>query len=117
MNDRQARQAICRAGAHLSKRGLSPGTSGNISVRLDDGGWIVTPTNAALGSLDADSLSLIAGDAHASGDAPTKERFLHAAIYDAIRDGDPEAAAAATGVHLDRTLEDYRREIQRLVFG
>lgn len=86
MNDRQARQAICRAGAHLSKRGLSPGTSGNISVRLDDGGWIVTPTNAALGSLDADSLSLIAGDAHASGDAPTKERFLHAAIYDAGRD-------------------------------
>ncbi|GAA1967862.1 FadR/GntR family transcriptional regulator [Catenulispora subtropica] len=41
----------------------------------------------------------------------------HAAIYEAIRDGDPEAAAAATGVHLDRTLEDYRQEIQRRVFG
>jgi GntR family transcriptional regulator, transcriptional repressor for pyruvate dehydrogenase complex len=41
----------------------------------------------------------------------------HAAIYEAIRDGDPEAAAAATGVHLDRTLEDYRREIQRRLFG
>ncbi|WP_326950736.1 FCD domain-containing protein [Amycolatopsis sp. NBC_01307] len=41
----------------------------------------------------------------------------HAAIYQAIRDGDPEAAARAAAVHLDNTLEDYRREIQRRVFG
>jgi GntR family transcriptional regulator, transcriptional repressor for pyruvate dehydrogenase complex len=41
----------------------------------------------------------------------------HEAIYDAIRDGEPEAAAQATSVHLDNTLEDYRREIQRRVFG
>jgi len=41
----------------------------------------------------------------------------HAAIYRAIRDGDPEAAAKAAGVHLDNTLEDYRREIQRRLFG
>jgi DNA-binding FadR family transcriptional regulator len=41
----------------------------------------------------------------------------HAAIYEAIRRGDPEAAAAAAAVHVDRTLEDYRREIQRRVFG
>jgi DNA-binding FadR family transcriptional regulator len=41
----------------------------------------------------------------------------HAAIYQAIRDGDPEAAARATALHLDNTLEDYRREIQRRVFG
>ena len=41
----------------------------------------------------------------------------HAAIFQAIRDGDPEAAAQATGIHLDNTLEDYRREIQRRVFG
>lgn len=41
----------------------------------------------------------------------------HAAIYRAIRDGDPDAAARAAAVHLDNTLEDYRREIQRRVFG
>jgi DNA-binding FadR family transcriptional regulator len=41
----------------------------------------------------------------------------HAAIYQAIRDGDPDAAAQATAAHLDNTLEDYRREIQRRVFG
>jgi GntR family transcriptional repressor for pyruvate dehydrogenase complex len=41
----------------------------------------------------------------------------HAAIYQAIRDGDPEAAARAAALHIDNTLEDYRREIQRRVFG
>ncbi|UXX97308.1 FCD domain-containing protein [Streptomyces sp. AD2-2] len=41
----------------------------------------------------------------------------HEAIYRAIRDGRSEEAAAATVVHLDRTLEDYRREIQRRLFG
>jgi GntR family transcriptional repressor for pyruvate dehydrogenase complex len=41
----------------------------------------------------------------------------HEAIYRAIRDGDPEAAVKAISVHLDNTLEDYRREIQRRVFG
>jgi len=41
----------------------------------------------------------------------------HEAIYRAIRDGEPEAAAHATALHLDNTLEDYRREIQRRVFG
>lgn len=41
----------------------------------------------------------------------------HTAIYEAVRDGRPEAAAEATALHLDRTLEDYRQEIQRRVFG
>jgi DNA-binding GntR family transcriptional regulator len=41
----------------------------------------------------------------------------HETIYRAIRDGRPEQAAEATAVHLDRTLEDYRREIQRRLFG
>ncbi|MCP2170429.1 FadR/GntR family transcriptional regulator [Goodfellowiella coeruleoviolacea] len=41
----------------------------------------------------------------------------HTAIYQAIRDGDPDAAALATASHLDNTLKDYRLEIQRRVFG
>jgi GntR family transcriptional regulator, transcriptional repressor for pyruvate dehydrogenase complex len=41
----------------------------------------------------------------------------HEAIYHAVRSGKPEEAAAATCVHLDNTLKDYRREIQRRVFG
>ncbi|MCX4459963.1 FCD domain-containing protein [Streptomyces sp. NBC_01340] len=41
----------------------------------------------------------------------------HEVIYRAIRDGRPDEAAQATAAHLDRTLEDYRREIQRRLFG
>ena len=41
----------------------------------------------------------------------------HAAIYQAIRDGAADAAAEAAGLHLDKTLEEYRREIQRRLFG
>jgi DNA-binding FadR family transcriptional regulator len=41
----------------------------------------------------------------------------HEAIYEAIRDGDPDAAAEATSVHLQKTLDDYRHEITRRLFG
>jgi DNA-binding FadR family transcriptional regulator len=41
----------------------------------------------------------------------------HAAIYQAIRDGEPAEAARFATVHPDITLEDYQREIQRRVFG
>jgi DNA-binding FadR family transcriptional regulator len=41
----------------------------------------------------------------------------HAAIHRAIRDGDADRAAHAAAVHLDNTLEDYRREIKRRLFG
>src|SRR5829696_5422206 len=52
MSETGIREEICRLGRSLFERGLTPGSSGNISVRLDDGGWLVTPTNASLGSLD-----------------------------------------------------------------
>jgi ribulose-5-phosphate 4-epimerase/fuculose-1-phosphate aldolase len=77
------REEICRLGRSLFERGLTPGSSGNISVRCDDGGWLVTPTNASLGSLDPAKLSrLDASGRLISGDAPTKEVPLHNALYE-----------------------------------
>src|SRR3977135_3327033 len=82
MTENKAREEICRLGRSLFERGLTPGSSGNISVKLDDGGWLVTPTNASLGSLDPARLSRLAADGKlASGDAPTKEGPLHSALY------------------------------------
>ena len=52
MSDAKIREDICRFGRSLFERGLTPGSSGNISVKLDEGGWLVTPTNASLGFLD-----------------------------------------------------------------
>ena len=82
MNEPRLRDDICRFGRSLFERGLTPGSSGNISVRLEDGGWLLTPTNASLGFLDPGKLShLDASGKHVSGDAPTKEVPLHTALY------------------------------------
>jgi len=72
---------LVAVGRSLFERGLSPGTSGNLSVRVDDG-FLVTPTNVSLGELAADRLTrLDAAGAHIGGDPPTKEAGLHLAIY------------------------------------
>ena len=82
-NETRLREDICRFGRSLFERGLTPGSSGNISVRLDGGGWLVTPTNASLGFLDPAKLSRLDDQGRlVSGDAPTKEVPLHTALYD-----------------------------------
>ena len=97
MNQSELRERICRFGRSLFERGLTPGSSGNISVRLDDGGWLVTPTNASLGFLDPARLSqLDANGRLVSGDAPTKEVPLHTALYET-------RGAARAVVHLHST--------------
>nr|GAJ33942.1 hypothetical aldolase class II protein HI1012 [Bradyrhizobium sp. DOA9] len=81
-DETRLREDICRFGRSLFERGLTPGSSGNISVRLDDG-WLVTPTNASLGFLDPAKLSRLDQQGRlVSGDAPTKEVPLHTALYD-----------------------------------
>jgi 3-dehydro-4-phosphotetronate decarboxylase len=90
------RDEIVETGRSLYARGLSPGTSGNLSVRTHTG-YLVTPTNVSLGGLDAARLSVLDEDGrHVGGDAPTKEVWLHLAMY-AER---PEARAI---VHLHST--------------
>jgi len=76
------REEICRLGASTFARGLTAGSSGNISARIADG-WLMTPTNASLGRLDPARLSkLDDGGKLLSGDPPTKESFLHRVMYE-----------------------------------
>jgi ribulose-5-phosphate 4-epimerase/fuculose-1-phosphate aldolase len=76
------RDAIVKVGRSMFDRGLTPGSSGNISVRLSDGRLLMTPTNACLGDLDPLRLSLLDSEGrHLSGDRPTKEAFLHRCMY------------------------------------
>jgi ribulose-5-phosphate 4-epimerase/fuculose-1-phosphate aldolase len=76
------RDLIVAAGKSIFDRGLTAGSTGNISVRLSDGTMLMTPTNASLGSLDPGRLSLVDKDGqHLSGDKPTKEAFLHSCMY------------------------------------
>lgn len=80
--ENEAREILCRMGDLLYRRGLVHGSSGNLSVRLDDG-WLVTPTNSSLGLLDPARLSrLDASGRHVGGDPPSKEAFLHTCVYD-----------------------------------
>jgi len=73
---------ICRVGASLFNRGLTHGSTGNISVALPNGGWLMTPTGSSLGTLDPARLSrLDASGRHIGGDKPTKEAFLHTCMY------------------------------------
>src|SRR5690348_3317471 len=90
------RDEIVETGRMLYARGLSPGTSGNLSVRTDDG-FLLTPTNSSLGALDAQRLSVLDADGkHVDGDAPTKEAWLHMAMY-------AERSDARAIVHLHST--------------
>lgn len=92
----ELRERLCMWGRSLFDRGLTSGSSGNISVRLDDG-FLMTPTNSCLGLLDPTRLSkLDRNGAHLSGDRPSKEVPLHMAFYD----GRPDAGAV---VHLHST--------------
>jgi 3-dehydro-4-phosphotetronate decarboxylase len=77
------RESICAAGASLFNRGLTHGSTGNISVALPDGGWLMTPTGSSLGTLDPSRLSkLDASGRLIGGDTPTKESFLHTTMYE-----------------------------------
>jgi ribulose-5-phosphate 4-epimerase/fuculose-1-phosphate aldolase len=97
MSEAKLREQICLFARSLFERGLTPGSSGNISLRLDDGGWLVTPTNASLGFLDPARLSRLDEAGHLlAGDPPTKEMPLHGALYDS-------RATARAIVHLHST--------------
>lgn len=82
MNESAIRDEIVAYSRSLFERGYGCGSSGNISVRLDDGGFLLTPTNVSLGSLRAHDLTLLdAHGTHVDGLPPSKENWLHLAIY------------------------------------
>ena len=96
MSESGLRERIVALGRSIFDRGLTFGSSGNISARVEDG-WLMTPTNVALGSLDPARLAKLGPDGrHLSGDAPTKEAMLHLAMY-------RERKTAAAVVHLHST--------------
>ena len=84
--ENKVRDRIAMHGESLYNRGYVPGSSGNISVRLDDG-ILVTPTNSCLGRLDPARISKVDKDGrHVAGDKPSKEAFLHALMYQERQD-------------------------------
>ena len=113
MTEQQAREALVEFGRSLFLRGYSCGTSGNLSVRLPgDGGFLMSPTNISLGRLDAGTISRLDVDGrHVDGAVPTKEAWLHLAMY-AARPQDHAVVhlhsthAAALSCRTDLTPDD-----------
>lgn len=96
MNEAALREAICAYGKSIFDRGLTHGSTGNLSVRLTDG-FLMTPTGSSLGRLDPARLSRLDAEGKLiSGDPPTKEAFLHIAVYQ-------ERPNAGAVVHLHST--------------
>lgn len=96
MSEADTRFLLVELAASLFARGFSVGSAGNISVRLDDG-FLITPTNSSLGRLEADRISKLDRDyRHVGGDKPSKEVFMHRAMYTARED-------AGAVVHLHST--------------
>ena len=94
MNENQLREQIAELGESLYDRGLAHGSAGNISARLEGGNWLLTPTNSCLGRLDPSKISkLDANGKLLAGDPPSKESFLHLAMYQ-------ERAKSGAVVHL-----------------
>jgi 3-dehydro-4-phosphotetronate decarboxylase len=82
-NESKLREDICYFGKSLFDRGMTVGSSGNISARTEDGAWLMTPTNACLGRLDPARISKVDAKGNLlSGDKSTKEAFLHLSMYE-----------------------------------
>ena len=76
------REEIVRTAKSIFDRGLTHGSTGNISAKLEDG-WLLTPTGSSLGTLDPAKLSKLDWNGNLiSGDKPSKENFLHLAMYE-----------------------------------
>lgn len=77
------RELICVLAKSMFDRGLTGGSTGNISARTEDGGLLVSPTGTSFGRLDPARLSRFdAAGNLVGGDDPTKEMPLHTAFYD-----------------------------------
>jgi 3-dehydro-4-phosphotetronate decarboxylase len=96
MNETAARDEIAKLAKSMYERGLTFGSSGNISVKREDG-WLMTPTGVSMGEIDPARIAkLDPSGQHISGDMPTKETFLHLAMYE-------QRATAGAVVHLHAT--------------
>jgi ribulose-5-phosphate 4-epimerase/fuculose-1-phosphate aldolase len=83
VSETKLRELICVLAKSMFDRGLTGGSTGNISARTDDGGLLVSPTGTSFGRLDPARLARFdANGRFIDGDKPTKEMPLHSAFYD-----------------------------------
>ena len=83
MNESKLREQICLLATSMFERGLTHGSTGNISVRLDDNNILVTPSGSSFGRLDPNQIVKVSKSGEIIGSTtPTKELPLHQAFYE-----------------------------------
>ena len=83
MNENKLREQICLLATSIFDRGLTHGSTGNISVRLDDNNILVTPSGSSFGRLDPNQIVKVSKSGEITGSTtPTKELPLHQAFYE-----------------------------------
>ena len=82
MNELTAKEQLCAMGRNLLETGLVAGTWGNISIRLDASHMVITPTAGDYRTLQPYGVPVVTlADGSFTGEKPSSEWRLHAAIY------------------------------------
>jgi L-fuculose-phosphate aldolase len=82
MDEQTARREICRVGQLMYERSYVVSSDGNISVRLDDGRIIATPTMTCKGRMTEEALAITNSDGKPLSDRkPSSELAMHLLIY------------------------------------
>ena len=83
MNENKLREQICILASSMFQRGITHGSTGNISVRLEDDDILVTPSGSSFGRLDPNDIVKVTKSGQFIGSlTPTKELPLHKAFYE-----------------------------------
>ncbi|HSR25914.1 MAG TPA: class II aldolase/adducin family protein, partial [Candidatus Eisenbacteria bacterium] len=78
--------ALARVGREVIHRGLTWGTSGNLSARTGETGFVISAAGARLDELDLDRLAdcTMDGGHRPDGPRPSLEVEMHRALYAAV---------------------------------
>ena len=82
MDEQTARREIVNIGRLLYERSYVVSSDGNVSVRLDDGRIVATPTMICKGRMTEDSLAVTDASGNPLGNRkPSSELLMHLLIY------------------------------------
>ena len=83
MTESKLREKMCMFASSMFDRGLTHGSTGNISFRLNNDDILVTPSGSSFGRLDPNQIVKVTKDGRLIGNlTPTKELPLHQAFYE-----------------------------------
>jgi L-fuculose-phosphate aldolase len=122
MDEASARRQMIEAGKRLADRFFVASNDGNISARLDDGAFLVTPSSVNKGDMAPEDLLKVDADGKvlAGSRKPTSEMKMHLAVYRARPDVAGIVHAhppAATGFAACRIRLDQDVVLPEVVFG